>query len=70
MRYHFDIIDKITIADVAGRELPDDLAAIDVADTLAQRLKSEQPELAAFFILVTDEEGEEIYRVAVRPLPH
>jgi hypothetical protein len=37
-RYHFDLIGKKTVPDLAGRDLPDDVLASDVADRLANEL--------------------------------
>ncbi len=63
--YHFDLVDSRTIADTDGQELPDDAAAIDVADAIARRLRLERPELRSqkFAILVTNEDGDEICRI-------
>jgi hypothetical protein len=64
-RYHFDLVDSKTLADAGGQELPDDIAAMDVADAIAKRLSVERPEFknGDFAILVTSDEGEEICRV-------
>ena len=45
--------------------LPDDIAALDVAEEIARRLLAERPELRNrhFSILVTNQEGVEIGRV-------
>jgi hypothetical protein len=63
-RYHFDLIGKQTIADYSGRDLPDDVLASDAADRLANELYSCRPEFRHQHcsILVTDEDGEEVYR--------
>lgn len=68
--YHFDLVNSRTVADESGQELPDDAAAIDVAGTIARRLRLERPELRnrKFAILVTDEEGEEICRIPLDAL--
>jgi hypothetical protein len=64
-RYHFDLVDSKTVADEGGAELSDDILALDVAEQIARRLRSERPELQDrhFSILVTNQEGEEIGRV-------
>jgi hypothetical protein len=46
VRYHFDIVDKVTFAGLNGRELPDDVAAMDAANSLARRLTTARPVLA------------------------
>ncbi|WP_311979947.1 DUF6894 family protein [Bradyrhizobium diazoefficiens] len=64
-RYHFDLVDSKTVADEGGSELPDDIAALDVAEEIARRLLVERPELRNrhFSILVTNQEGQEIGKV-------
>jgi hypothetical protein len=64
-RYHFDLVDSKSVADEGGAELPDDIAALDVAEEIARRLLAERPELRNrhFSILVTNQEGVEIGRV-------
>lgn len=64
-RYHFDLVDSKTVTDEGGAELPDDIAALDVAEEIARRLLTERPELRNrhFSILVTSQEGVEIGRV-------
>lgn len=64
-RYHFDLVDSKTVADEGGLELPDDSQAADVAEQIARRLMTERPELRGrrFFILVTDQDGEEVVRI-------
>ena len=64
-RYHFELVDKKTIADQGGRELSDDLQAVDVAEELARRLLAERPELKNrhFSILLSNEDGEQICRI-------
>jgi hypothetical protein len=63
-RYHFDLIGKRTILDHTGQDLADDVMASDAADRLANELYSVRPELRRQHcsILVTDEEGDEVYR--------
>ena len=63
-RYHFDLIGKQTVPDLAGRDLPDDVLASDVADRLANELYSVRPDLRRQHcsIVVTDEDGDEVYR--------
>lgn len=64
-RYHFDLVDSKTVVDEGGAELPDDIDALDVAEEIAKRLLEERPELKGrhFYILVTNEDGEEIGRM-------
>jgi hypothetical protein len=63
-RYHFDLIDGVTIADQGGQIVADDIMAADVADRLAKELLRRRPELGGrrYSILVTNEDGEEIHR--------
>ena len=64
MRFHFDLVDGKTIADQRGQELEDAVQASEVADKLARHLAQEEPMLAAkgYSILVSDEDGVEVYR--------
>ena len=66
-RYHFDLIGKRTVLDLAGRDLPDDVLASDVADRLANELYSVRPDLRRqnCSILVTDEDGDEVCRAPI-----
>jgi hypothetical protein len=66
-RYHFDLIGKQTVPDLAGRDLPDDVLASDVADRLANELYSVRPDLRRQHgsIVVTDEDGDEVYRAPI-----
>ena len=68
--YHFDLVNSRTVADESGQELPDDDAAVDVAGAIARRLRRERPELRnrKFAILVTNEDGDEIYRIPLDSL--
>src|ERR1700721_1056249 len=62
-RYHFNLIGKQTVPDLAGR----DVLASDVADRLANELYSVRPDLRRQHcsILVTAEEGDEIWRAPI-----
>ena len=66
-RYHFDLVNKTTSADQGGQILPDDDEAIKVADTLARELRVARPDLIGkgYKILVTDEDGREVYRARI-----
>ena len=66
-RYHFDLIGKQTVRDLAGRDLPDDMLASDIADRLANELYSVRPDLRRQHcsIVVTDEDGDEVHRAPV-----
>jgi hypothetical protein len=66
-RYHFDLIDSRTVADVGGRTLEDDIAAADAADNLAAELYKGRPELRGkdYAVLVTNADGEEVHRAPV-----
>jgi hypothetical protein len=66
-RYHFDLIGKRTVRDLAGRDLSDDMLASDVADGLANELYSLRPDLRRQHcsILVTDEDGDEVHRAPI-----
>jgi hypothetical protein len=72
MRFHFDLVDGKTIADKSGQELEDAVQASEVADKLAKRLVEEDSSLAArgYSVLVSDEDGEEVYRVKLTELVH
>ena len=63
--YHFDLVNAKTISDEGGAELHDDIEAMDSADTIARRVLDERPDLKDrhYFILVTNEEGEEVFRL-------
>ena len=63
--YHFDLVNTKTIEDKGGAELDDDIDAMDSADMIARRILKERPELKNrhFFILVTNEDGDEIVRL-------
>jgi hypothetical protein len=63
--YHFDLVNWRTIADQGGRELSDDIAAIDSADAIARKLVGNRPDLKNhhYAILVTDEDGDEVCRL-------
>ena len=66
-RYHFDLVDSKTVADEGGQELPDDATAEQVAREIAARLRKERPELKNhnFAILVTNQDGERIFRAPI-----
>lgn len=66
-RYHFDLVDKTTSADQGGQILSDDDEAMEVADTLATQLRVVRPDLIGkgYMILVTDENGREVYRARI-----
>jgi hypothetical protein len=63
--YHFDLVNRRTIADQGGEELSDDIAAMDSAETIARRLIGDRPDLKNrhYSILVTDEDGDEVCRL-------
>jgi hypothetical protein len=66
-RYHFDLVDKTTSADQGGQMLTDEDEAMRVADTLARELRVVRPDLIGkgYMILVTDEDGREVYRARI-----
>ena len=68
-RYHFHLIDSETLADKGGHELPDNAAAEMVAKQLAERLRGDLPQLRNrnFAIVVTDEDGERVFRIPLDP---
>jgi hypothetical protein len=68
-RYHFHLVDSETAADKGGHELPDNAAAERVAKQLAERLRGDLPQLRNrnFAIVVTDEDGERVFRIPVDP---
>jgi hypothetical protein len=63
--YHFDLINARTIADEGGAELPDDIEAMDEADSVARRILRERPEVKNrhYAVAVSNEHGDEICRV-------
>jgi hypothetical protein len=63
--YHFDLVNWRTVADQGGKELSDDLAAMDSADEIARRLLGNRPDLKRwhYAILVTNEDGDEVCRL-------
>ncbi len=60
--YHFDLVNTKTQVDAGDAELPDDIEAMDCADSIARRVLSVRPEVRnhRYCILVTNEEGQEI----------
>ena len=60
--YHFDLVNTKTHHDAGDAELPDDIEAMDRADSIARRVLKIRPEVRNRHccILVTNEEGEEI----------
>lgn len=69
-RYYFDLVDSKTVADEEGQDLPDDVTAMEVAETIAARLRRERPELRNrhFAILVSSQDGEEVGQVPLDTL--
>jgi hypothetical protein len=69
-RYHFDLVDRTTVADQGGHECDDESEAFAVASALAAKLHECRPDLRqkGFRILVTDQDGEEIYSAPLDPL--
>jgi len=63
--YHFDLVNTKTVSDKGGAELDDDIEAMDSADIMARRILKERPDLKDrhYFILVTNEDGQEIFRL-------
>jgi hypothetical protein len=70
-RYHFDLVDHVTVEDHGGQILDDDVTASDVADILAHKVCRQHPELRGkgYSILVTDAEGVEVYRAPIDERP-
>jgi hypothetical protein len=64
-RYHFDLVESKTVADEGGAEVSDEIKAMDIAEEITRRLLLERPELKnrQYSILVSNEDGEEVYRV-------
>jgi hypothetical protein len=62
-KYHFDLVDRTTIADQGGHECAGDYQAVEVATQLALKLHATRPDLRekGFKILVTNEDGEQIH---------
>jgi hypothetical protein len=59
------LVESKTVADEGGAEVSDDIKAMDIAEEIARRLLLERPELKnrQYSILVSNEDGEEVYRV-------
>ncbi len=68
--YRFDLVNTKTIEDEGGTELDGDIEAMDSADMLARRILHERPDLKNrhYYILVTNEDGEEIIRLPLEIL--
>ena len=64
-RYFFHIQDDTFIEDDKGEVLPDDIEARDAAEYLAEQL-SNTIASARWFIVVTNQTGEEIARIRGR----
>jgi hypothetical protein len=66
-KYHFDLVDHVTVQDKGGQELIDDITASYVADELAKLVYLTQPELRdrGYAIQVSDEGGIQIYKVGI-----
>jgi hypothetical protein len=66
-RYHFHLVDSQTVADKGGQELPDNATAERVAKQLAERLRSDLPQLRNrnFAVVVTDEDGGRVCRIPI-----
>jgi Bacteriophage Lambda NinG protein len=67
-RYHFDLVDHVTVEDHGGQLFTDDGAAARAADDLAQQIFEVRPELRGkgYSVLVTDARGLEVHRAPVR----
>ena len=67
----FWLVDRKTVVDGGGAELPDDINALDVAEKIARRLLKQRHKLAGRHcsILVTDQNGEEVGGVRL-DVPH
>jgi hypothetical protein len=65
--YHFDLVNPKTHLDAGDVDLPDDIEAMDCADSIARRVLTVRPEVKnhLYSILVTNEEGEEICRLPI-----
>lgn len=65
--YHFDLVNPKTHFDAGDCELPDDIEAMDCADSIARRVLTARPEVKnhLYSILVTNEEGEEICHLPI-----
>ena len=66
-RYHFDLIDTVTVTDAGGALLDDDDQARKVAHELALEVRLQRPDLVGqgYEILVRTESGVEISRAAI-----
>lgn len=72
MRFQFNLADGKSVADKGDEELDDAAQATEVADELATRIARERPSLVhqGYSIVVSDEEGEEVYRAKLSESVH
>ena len=62
-RYHFHIVDGVTIFDSLGTKLPDDKAARDSAEKVADYVARNKVFHGATAVRVTNDMGEVVYRM-------
>jgi hypothetical protein len=67
LRYHFDLVDHMTVEDKGGQVLSDDVTASDVADRLAEDVYMVRPELhgKGFSIVVTGPDGDTVHKAPI-----
>lgn len=72
MRFQFNLADGKSVTDKGDEELEDAVQATEVADELATRIARERPSLVhqGYSIVVSDEEGEEVYRAKLSESVH
>jgi hypothetical protein len=66
-RYHFDLVDHMTVEDKGGQVLSDDVTASDVADRLAEELYMVRPELhgKGFNTAVSGPDGDTVHKAPI-----
>ncbi|CKX46631.1 DUF6894 family protein [Afipia birgiae] len=72
MRFQFNLADGTSVADKGDKELEDAAQASEVADELATRIARERPSLVhqGYSIVVSDEDGDEVYRTRLSESVH
>ena len=63
--YRFDLFDWAFIEEEGDAEVQDDIAAMDVAEGILRRLRTERPELKSRHcaIMISNQFGEEVCRM-------
>ncbi len=65
-KFHFEIVDGITIEDPVGMDCKSDAQAIEVANNIARQIEIDVKNSGARKIIIRDEDGSEVHRVPVK----